>query len=92
VTAVIQWEITGAEGSENDRWQLTIRDGACTCVRGGDAEPDVVYQVAPVDFIKLITGVASGPQMFVFGKLRIRGNLMLAARVQGFFTMPTAPG
>ena len=90
VNAVIEWEITGAPEGEVDRWQLTLRDGTCTCVRGGDAESDVTFRVAPVDFVKLITGVASGPQMFVFGKLRIRGNLMLAARVQGFFVLPNA--
>ena len=38
--------------------------------------------------MKLITGVESGPKMFVFGRLRIRGNLMLAARMQSWFRMP----
>jgi hypothetical protein len=30
------------------------------------------------------------PKMFVFGRLRIRGNLLLAARMRGWFRMPTA--
>jgi putative sterol carrier protein len=89
VNAVIEWRISRPEG-EDDRWQLTIRDGACTSERGGDAEPDVTFRVAPVDFVKLIAGADSGPQMFVFGKLKIKGNLMLAARVQGFFKAPQA--
>jgi putative sterol carrier protein len=88
VNAVIEWRITRAEGGE-DRWQITIRDGACSVARDGDvAEPDVTFSVAPVDFVKLIAGVESGPKLFVFGKLKIRGNLMLAARVQGFFNAP----
>ena len=90
VSAVIHWEITGAPNGEVDRWQLTMHEGRCTCVRDGEDEPDVVYRVDPVDFVKLITGVEHGPRMFVFGKLRIRGNLLLAARVQGFFTLPDA--
>src|SRR5919204_5088742 len=89
VNAVIEWRITGAAGGGEDGWQLTIRDGACTCVRGGDAEPDVAFTVDPVDFIKLIAGAESGPKLFVFGRLKIRGNLMLAARVQGFFRVPS---
>lgn len=88
VEAVVEWQITRPDG-EPDRWQLTMRDGRCTCTRGGDAEPDVSLRVAPVGFVKLITGVESGPKMFVFGRLKIRGNLMLAARMQSWFRMPT---
>jgi putative sterol carrier protein len=87
VDAVVEWQITGAEGGE-DRWQLTIRDGACSVARDGDADPDVTFRAAPVEFVKLIAGVESGPKLFVFGKLKIRGNLMLAARFQGFFKQP----
>ena len=90
VNAVVQWEITEGPDGSTDRWQLTIKDGACTCTEGGEAEPDVTFSVAPIDFVKLIAGAESGPKLFVFGKLRIRGNLMLAARVQGFFRMPGA--
>jgi putative sterol carrier protein len=90
VTAVVEWRITGAAEGGEDRWQLTIRDASCTCVRGGDAEPDVTFTVDPVDFIKLIAGAESGPKLFVFGRLKIRGNLMLAARVQGFFRVPSS--
>ena len=90
VNAVVEWQITDGPEGRTDRWQLTIKDGACTCAEGGDAEPDVTFTVAPVDFVKLIAGAESGPKMFVFGKLKIRGNLMLAARVQGFFRMPGA--
>jgi putative sterol carrier protein len=90
VAAVIEWQISGPDPDAVDRWQLTIREGRCTCVRGGEAEPDVIYRIAPVDFVKLITGVESGPKMFVFGRLRIRGNLMTAARVPSWFRIPTA--
>ncbi len=89
VDAVVEWEIT-SPGGDSDTWQLTIRDGRCTCTRGGEADPDVSYRVGPVDFVKLITGVEAGPKMFVFGRLRIRGNLMLAARMESWFRMPRA--
>ena len=89
VEAVIEWQITQPDG-EPDRWQVAIRDGACTSMRDGSAEPDVSLRVAPVDFVKLLTGVEAGPKMFVFGRLRIRGNVMLAARMQGWFRLPSA--
>jgi putative sterol carrier protein len=87
VNAVIEWEITNPEGGE-DRWQIAIKEGACSVARAADAEPDVKFRIDPVDFVKLIAGAESGPKLFVFGKLKISGNLMLAARVQGFFKQP----
>jgi putative sterol carrier protein len=90
VEAVVEWRVGEGGDAEARCWQLTIKDGACTCVRDGDADPDVTFEVAPVDFVKLVAGVANGPKLFVFGRLRIRGNLMLAARVPGFFRVPGA--
>jgi putative sterol carrier protein len=89
VNAVIEWEITNPEGGE-DRWQIAIKDGQCSAAKAGEAKPDVTFRVGPVDFVKLIAGAESGPKLFVFGRLKISGNLMLAARVQGFFRQPQA--
>jgi putative sterol carrier protein len=88
--AVLEWRIRGAAGGGHDRWQLAIRNGACTVVEGGDEDPTVTLTIGPVDFLKLITGNASGPMMFTFGKLKVRGDLLLAARVQSFFEVPRA--
>ena len=90
VNAVVEWRISGNSEGGEDRWQLAIAGGTCTCARGGDAQPDVTFTVDPIDFIKLIAGAESGPKLFVFGRLKINGNLMLAARVQGFFKAPSA--
>jgi putative sterol carrier protein len=89
VDAVVEWQITRPEGGE-DRWQLTIRDGGCTVARdGGEPDPDVTFRVAPVEFVKLIAGVEAGPKLFVLGRLKVRGNLMLAARFQSLFDAPS---
>ena len=88
VKAVVEWQISEGPNGAIDKWQLTIKDGACTCEKDGGAEPDVTFNVGPIDFVKLIAGAESGPKLFVFGRLKIHGNLMLAARVQGFFKVP----
>jgi putative sterol carrier protein len=89
---VIEWRVGGRPDGGADRWQLTIRNGACTVVPDGDEEPTVTFTIEPVDFVKLITGNASGPMLFTFGKLKIRGDLLLAARVQSFFEVPRSAG
>jgi putative sterol carrier protein len=86
--AVIEWRVGDRPDGGHDRWQVVIENGTCRAVRDGDAEPTVSFTVGGVDFIKLITGNASGPMLFTFGKLRIRGDLLLAARVQSFFELP----
>lgn len=89
---VIEWRITGGPDGGEDRYQLTIRAGACSVEREGSAQPDVVYTIGPVDFVRLVAGHAEGPALFLFGKLKVRGNLFLAARMPGFFRIPSAPG
>ncbi|MFL5850587.1 MAG: SCP2 sterol-binding domain-containing protein, partial [Solirubrobacteraceae bacterium] len=74
--AVVEWRIRGLGDSGDDRWQVAIRGGRCSVVRDGDEEPTVTLTVGPVDFVKLITGNASGPMLFTFGKLKIRGDLL----------------
>lgn len=90
VDAVVEWQITGRPDGGTDRYRLVIKHGTCELERDGSAEPAVTYAIGPVDFLKLVSGNASGPQLFVFGKLRIRGDLMLAARMPSLFKIPRA--
>jgi putative sterol carrier protein len=90
--AVVEWRILDAPGGGIDRYQLVIRKGSCRLEKEGNEQPTVAFELKPVDFIKLVTGNAGGPQLFMFGKLRIDGDLMLAARLQGFFRIPDAGG
>lgn len=86
--AVVEWRILGRTGGGHDRWQVVISNGACTVNRDGEASPRVTFTLAPVDFMRLVTGNASGPRLFLVGRLKIEGDLVFAARVPGLFTIP----
>jgi hypothetical protein len=86
VNAVAEWRIAGEGDQPPARWQVRIADGACTTQRDGDATPDVVYEVGAVDFVRLVCGQLDGPQLFVTGRLRLEGDLLLAARMPAMFT------
>lgn len=90
VEAVVEWRIRDRPDGGHDSWHLILRDGECQVVEGPADSPTVTYEVGPVDFIKLITGNASGPKLFLFGKLKIRGDLVLGARMQMLFSIPAA--
>ena len=89
VEAVIDWKIHDRPGGGYDHYRVTIAGGACRVEKEpGDGEPRVTFKVKPVTFLRLVTGNASGPQLFLTGRLRIDGDLMFAARVQTLFEIP----
>jgi putative sterol carrier protein len=90
VDAVVEWRILGREDGGHDTFQLVIASGNCRLELGRVEQPTVIYEIAPIDFIRLITGNASGPKLFLFGRLKVRGNLLLAARMPALFTTPGA--
>jgi putative sterol carrier protein len=89
--AVIEWRISGREDGGHDCYQVVIDHGTCAVTRDGDEATNVTYTIAPVDFIRLITGNASGPELFMTGRITIDGDLMLAAMVQSWFRQPGPP-
>jgi putative sterol carrier protein len=48
----------------------------------------VTLSLRELDFLKVVTGNANPVQMFITRRLRVRGDLMLASRMQRFFEIP----
>lgn len=88
VDAVIHWQIT-REGGDPDRFEIVIDKGTCTLNRAPEHEPRVSFAMDGVTFLRLVTGNVPGPTLFMSGKLKIEGDLMFAAQVQGFFRLPS---
>lgn len=89
--AVIHFAIGGREDGGHDEFEVVIKDRSCTATRGlGDADPRVRLELDAVDFMRLITGNAAGPTLFMSQKLKIQGDMMFAAQIMSLFTLPTA--
>jgi putative sterol carrier protein len=88
--AVLEWRILDKPGGGHDRYQVVVRGGNCTVEKDGEHAPRVTFSLKPVDFLKLVTGNAMGPMLFMTGKLKIDGDLMFAATVQALFRIPGA--
>jgi putative sterol carrier protein len=87
--AVIDWKIWDRPDGGYDHYRVHIAGGTCRVEKQpADGDARVTFRVKPVDFLKLVTGSASGPQMFLTGKLKIDGDLMFAARIQSLFEIP----
>jgi hypothetical protein len=88
--AVLEFRVVGRPDGGVDRWQASVADGVCTTCFDGDAQPDATLTFRPVDFLKMVTGNVAGTRLFMFGRLRIEGDLLLAARMQDWFRIPKA--
>jgi putative sterol carrier protein len=88
VDAVIHWKITGRPDGGLDRYEVVLRDGACAASNEPQHEPRVTLTLDGVDFMRLVTGNAAGPMLFMSGKLKIEGDLMFSAQIQSMFTIP----
>ncbi len=84
VNAVIQFDLTGEGGSQ---WYLTVADGAATTTQGTAENPKTTISMAVGDFVDLITGKANGMQLFMTGKIRLKGDMMLANAMMNWFKM-----
>jgi putative sterol carrier protein len=91
IDAVIHWRIGGRADGGADDYETVIREGACTAQEGFEVdEARVTFTVDGADFLRLVTGNAAGPTLFMTGKLKIEGDLMFAASAASLFTIPKA--
>jgi putative sterol carrier protein len=87
--AVIHWRITGHPENGHDEFETVISEGTCTVREQIETEPPrVSFTIDGVDFLRLVTGNAAGPTLFMTGKLKIKGDLMFAASAASLFTIP----
>ena len=87
--AVIHWRIGGRPGDDYDRYETVIANGACDAHEGYEQEEArVTFTIGGADFLRLVTGNAAGPMLFMSGKLKIKGDLMFAASAASLFTIP----
>ncbi len=86
--AVMRWRITGGPDGFVDEWEAVIVDGNCTVSDRPSRPPTVTFTIDGVDFLKLVTGNAAGPKLFMSGRLKVDGDLMFAARAAGLFEIP----
>jgi putative sterol carrier protein len=88
--AVIHWKILDAPGGGYDHYEVLLAGGECTVTDEPSRDPRVTFRIGPVDFIKLVSGNAAGPMLFMTGKLKIEGDLMFASTMTSLFRIPRA--
>ena len=86
--ALIRWRISdGADGGEV--YETHIANGACTVTDGETGRSaQLSLTMAAPEFMKLVSGNASGPMLFFTGKLKAKGDIRLAGSLTYLFDIP----
>jgi predicted lipid carrier protein YhbT len=85
---LVRWRITAGEAAP-DVYETHIADGVCTVTAAEtDRTPRLTLTMAAPEFLKLVSGNASGPTLFFTRKLKIQGDIRLAGGLTYFFDIP----
>jgi putative sterol carrier protein len=66
-------------------WTVDVQDGNVNVAQDGDAEPDVTIAVSEDNFQKLISGDLNPTTAYMTGKLKIKGDMGAAMKLQKLF-------
>ncbi len=81
--AVIGYEID--VGGTTHKYQLTIAEGRCAVAKGVSGPARTTLVLAVPDFLRLVSGKLNGMMAFMTGRLKLRGDMMFARTMQGWF-------
>jgi putative sterol carrier protein len=79
IQAVFQFDIGGTDPGI---YFVVIDDGKAAVNEGSYASPDITLTVSSNDFADLVEGRLDGVMAFMGGKLKVKGDMMLAMRLQ----------
>src|SRR6266852_2694185 len=84
--ATIVFDLSGADAG---KWWVKIHDGAAESGKGEPPEAaNLTLQADSGDWVKIMTGAMDGTSAFMQGKLKIKGDMGLAIKMQTLFKRP----
>ena len=81
---VYQFNITGEGGGD---WYIVIRNGEATVHEGNAENPSITLTMEAGNFVNLLQGKLNGQMAFMTGKLKIKGEMGLALKLQSVFNL-----
>jgi putative sterol carrier protein len=79
IKAVFQFDISGADPGT---YSVAIADGKATMSEGSSASSDITITMVSNDFIDMVEGKLDAITAFMGGKLKVKGDPMLAMQLQ----------
>lgn len=84
MTATYQFDLTGEGGGKH---YMAINNGELDIKQGEAANPNITITMAASDFISMTNGKLNPQMAFMSGKLKLKGDMALAMKMQSIFPM-----
>lgn len=79
INAVFQFELSGDDGGN---FYMNVADGKVEVEEGQHDSPNVTISMAVEDFVAMNEGKVNSTSLFMAGKLKIKGDMSLAMKLQ----------
>ncbi|KAF9899863.1 hypothetical protein BX616_002805 [Lobosporangium transversale] len=82
VKGIFQFNVKNKEGKVAT-WTFDLKTGNGSMHKGtvDGKKPDIVIDIADDDFIALAEGKANGQKLFMSGKIKVKGAIMMATKL-----------
>ncbi|MEV6926553.1 SCP2 sterol-binding domain-containing protein [Dactylosporangium sp. NPDC051485] len=87
--AVVHWALRDL-GPDGAVYEVVITHGTCAVSPVPARRPTLTLSIGAVDYLKMVTGNANPVLMFMRGRIRAKGDRMLATKFPGLFDIPKA--
>jgi len=79
VNAAYAFDLSGDDGGQ---YHVVLKDGTGEAGAGAPENPNITISMKSEDFVDLATGKLDGTMAFMSGKLKIKGDMGLAMKLQ----------
>ncbi len=84
MNAIYQFDISGDNGGQ---WNVVIADGNATVSEGTHETPNITISASDENWMKIVAGELNGQTAFLTGKLKVKGDMSLAMKLQSVFAV-----
>ncbi len=82
INATLQFDLSGEGGGQ---WYVAVASGKVTTAQGSAPNPNLTLSASAADYLALFNGQLNPMNAFMQGKLKVKGDMALAMRLQKLF-------
>jgi putative sterol carrier protein len=82
VDAIFQFDLTGDNGG---KYWVKVANQTVEVHEGETADPTLIVTASAADYLQMVNGELSAMSAFMAGKVKVKGNMGLAMKLQGMF-------